>query len=189
MKLKLHLSLHATFLRNRIVTALRADPRASQAVQNVSQNFVFENPTLRDLSVAVSALVLGKALFPTQVNTGITKMVEKYSTGLTRHFHTQPHSSVGAVVLLTGSTGHVGSYILAALLAHPNISKIYTLNRPSKLSYSRQKASFEERGLDCSLLDSSKVVSLVGDLTREDLDLDATMFAEVCAPLSVCIGV
>ena len=71
-------SLHATSLRNRIVTALRADPRASHAIQNVSQNFVFEHPTLRDLSFSVSALVLGSVQsLPQDMNTQIVKMVEK----------------------------------------------------------------------------------------------------------------
>ncbi|EKM50750.1 uncharacterized protein PHACADRAFT_153004 [Phanerochaete carnosa HHB-10118-sp] len=52
-------SLHATFLRTRIINALRTDPQTNIFALHVSQNFVFEHPTLHDLAIAISILVEG----------------------------------------------------------------------------------------------------------------------------------
>ncbi|EKM50779.1 uncharacterized protein PHACADRAFT_213657 [Phanerochaete carnosa HHB-10118-sp] len=50
-------SLHATFLRTRIINALRADPQTNIFALHVSQNFVFEHPTLHGLAIAISVLI------------------------------------------------------------------------------------------------------------------------------------
>ncbi|GJE99114.1 hypothetical protein PsYK624_153600 [Phanerochaete sordida] len=54
-------SLYATYLRNRIVGALRASPDGGvqQASFAISQNFIFEHPTLDELAHALSGLVSG----------------------------------------------------------------------------------------------------------------------------------
>ena len=50
-------SLSATFMRNRIVGSLRSsgDPELTKAAGAVSQNFVFEYPSIRELASAVAA--------------------------------------------------------------------------------------------------------------------------------------
>ncbi|EKM50758.1 uncharacterized protein PHACADRAFT_153008 [Phanerochaete carnosa HHB-10118-sp] len=50
-------SLNATFLRTRIINALRADPQTRIFALHVSQTFVFEHPTLHDLAIAIGVLV------------------------------------------------------------------------------------------------------------------------------------
>ncbi|EKM50749.1 uncharacterized protein PHACADRAFT_213638 [Phanerochaete carnosa HHB-10118-sp] len=50
-------SLHATFLRTRIINALRADPQTNIFAPHVSQNFVFEHPTPQSLAIAIGVLV------------------------------------------------------------------------------------------------------------------------------------
>lgn len=49
-------------------------------------------------------------------------------------------------VILTGSTGSLGAYILDALLADPNVEKVTCFNR-SKDAQKRQKQNHESRGL------------------------------------------
>ena len=80
-----------------------------------------------------------------------------------------------AVVLLTGSTGNVGSHVLAALLAEPRVARVYALNR----SAGRHADVFRARGLPGALLGGGKLVELRGDVTAERLGLDVGVFDEV----------
>lgn len=50
-------------------------------------------------------------------------------------------------ILLTGSTGQLGSYILNALVQHPEVTHIWCLNR-SDTALSRQEALLRTRGLE-----------------------------------------
>lgn len=52
-----------------------------------------------------------------------------------------------SVILLTGSTGSLGSYLLSTLLSSPNIKEIYCLTR-DKSGQSRQTESFHSKSLD-----------------------------------------
>ncbi|KAF3391263.1 Iterative polyketide synthase CazM [Penicillium rolfsii] len=74
-------------------------------------------------------------------------------------------------VLLTGSTGTLGTYILDALLKDTSVAHIHCLNRKAdSLEIQRQKSAFYH--LD-STLDSSRVTFWHADLTRDDLGLGA----------------
>lgn len=174
-------SLHATFLRNRIVGALRADSQTSKIPYEVSQNFVYEHPTLRELAAAILELIdSGVDVATKAVKTQVVEMVKKYSDNLPRLAMPPPRANTGVTVLLTGSTGTLGSYMLATLLTNPRIVKVYTLNRPSRVPYDRQQAVFVEGSLDPRLLEDSKLVQLVGDLKEDGFGLEPAVFAEVC---------
>jgi thioester reductase-like protein len=118
-------------------------------------------------------------------------MIEKYSAGL-GHCERDAGTVVngrgrgGHVVVLTGSTGGLGSYLLASLLQFENVSAVYAFNRPSKGSSSiqrRQKSSFEDRGLAVTLLQSNKLVYVETDTSRDDLGLDKELYQKVCVAL------
>lgn len=83
-----------------------------------------------------------------------------------------------AVVLLTGSTGNLGSHILASLLLCPWVSKVFTLDRGTS-PREKLKASFKDRGLVLDLLQSEKLVTLTGDLTKSNLRLDIQVLQQV----------
>lgn len=177
-------SLHATFLRNRIIGALRSDPDlATQTAQSVSQSFVFEHPTLHELALVIVALVgSGSSGVVRTAEQQIIDMIEKYAAGLPTPAYTPAHTNGVArdtVVLLTGSTGNVGSQLLASMLANSMFDKIYTLNRGSAHIHDRQKVAFEERGLDSSLLDDPRLTQLVGEVTKKNFGLALEAFAEV----------
>lgn len=177
-------SLHATFLRNRIIAALRADPLTQAAAQHVSQNFVFEYPMLHDLAKAISMLIdKGGPDDKRDLEKSITELAAKYTANMPQPAHQSAQANGVAerepVVLLTGSTGAVGSHILARLLADPRIAKVYTFNRQVNVSYDRQRASFVERELDLGLLDSPKLVSLVGDLSQQFFGLEEAAYNEI----------
>lgn len=93
----------------------------------------------------------------------------------------------GAVVLLTGSTGTLGSYILAHLISDPRVLRVYALNRAAsgKSTLDRQTDAFVDRGLDVALLQSPKFKLITGDASREHLGVDESTYIEVSAVLSI----
>ena len=60
-----------------------------------------------------------------------------------------PPQSSSSIVLLTGSTGNLGCFLLAQLAKDPGVSKVICLNRPcsgSESIHQRQKDTLERRG-------------------------------------------
>lgn len=79
--------------------------------------------------------------------------------------------SGGLTVVLTGSTGELGSYILNTLLQDPSITQIYCLNRSADAA-ERQIASFEKKHLSSTwLTETSRVQFWMTNLGDEYLGL------------------
>ncbi|KAH8426117.1 uncharacterized protein LDX57_003859 [Aspergillus melleus] len=77
-------------------------------------------------------------------------------------------------VVLTGSTGTLGTYILDALLKDPSVAHVHCLNRKAdSLAIQKQKNSFYN--LD-SHLDPSRVSFWTADLSQQDLCLKPDVF-------------
>jgi thioester reductase-like protein len=110
-------------------------------------------------------------------------MIAKYAVGLGDEVGdgVPGRSRNRRVVLLTGSTGGLGSYLLASLLSHEDVAVVYAFNRPSKSSTieQRQRAAFEDRGFDTAVLDSEKLVYIEGDAARPNLSLDDRTYGEI----------
>ena len=82
-------------------------------------------------------------------------------------------------VLLTGSTGNLGTYLLDALVCDPQITKIYCLNR-SRDAPEKQALTHQARALT-SVLDSQRVCFLQADCAADNLGLsigDYNMLAQ-----------
>lgn len=113
----------------------------------------------------------------------IVDFVEKYSAGLPKVAALKATGASTAVaVLLTGSTGNLGSHILASLLQSSDVATVYTVDRGSS-PLERLKSSFEDRGLSVSLLQSKKLVALGGDLSKSDLGLEKKVLEQVSTTL------
>lgn len=175
--------MSATYLRNRILGALRTarDSAATTASGNVPQDLVFANPTLRKLATAVFKLVHSDTAngIPKHEQDAslVEEMITKYSANLPMFKRGKARPS-GIVVLLTGSTGNLGSHVLASLLSEKRVTRVFTLNRPSSRQ-DRQKNAFIDGKFPLGLLQSEALTALVGDVSRTDLGLDAQTFAEV----------
>jgi hypothetical protein len=176
-------SLSATFFRNRILGALRTGKQA-HAATGVSQNFIFEHPSISRLTKAVALLVDpslavdSTALSPLEQ---IREMIARYSANMPYKTTNGRPVDSGHIVLLTGTTGSLGSHILAALLADERVSRVYAFNRgqSAEESSQRQASSFRERRLDVALLSGEKYVSVVGDFTAERFELPQGVYDEV----------
>ena len=109
----------------------------------------------------------------------IENMIAQYSSAWPT---VDGNAEPGMVVLLTGSTGNIGSHILEALLRESRILRIYAFNRPSSRPVSlldRHRERFEDKGFDESLLVSQKLVFLEGDTSQDDLGVSSLVFNEV----------
>ncbi|TCD63026.1 putative NRPS-like protein biosynthetic cluster [Steccherinum ochraceum] len=166
-------SLSATFLRNRIIAVLRSseDKAVRAANQKIGQDFIFRNPTLAQLSLAIVALIHPESdeIDPSTIQKSIQAMILKYSADLPQFKAYQAPSS-GSVVLVTGSTGALGSHVVSMLLSDISVSEVITLHRGGDV-HQRQKIAFQSRGLPVENLSHSKWTSLSGDTTKDGMGL------------------
>ncbi|KAF7332719.1 Acetyl-CoA synthetase-like protein [Mycena kentingensis (nom. inval.)] len=159
-------SLHETILRHRILAALRMQGRSSLALPI---NFVYAHPTIREMARALAALVRGDSELEhagSRVD-AIEAMIAKYSVG----FEVPLSVKVGGKVniLLTGSTGGLGSQTLGMLLRSARVGKVYAFNRVGTVPVlERQRRAFVDHGLELSLLQSSKLEFVEGDAAARD---------------------
>ncbi|RYP70479.1 hypothetical protein DL771_005416 [Monosporascus sp. 5C6A] len=107
----------------RATRALRSVLEKSGAdAGNLSPRTVYSNPTIEKLSKAVYAL-LGKS------SNGKLSEIEIQQQGMQELRKKYSKAQDGATVILTGSTGSIGSYLLDSLLHQKSVEKIYCLNR------------------------------------------------------------
>ncbi|KAG1770620.1 putative nonribosomal peptide synthetase [Suillus placidus] len=182
------------FDRNRLISALRrsSEPGIQSISCLITQNIIFENPTIHSLARKVAALITcadgsSESVRDSHIH-AIGAMIERYSaefleldSGSMERPAKRARLDGGRVVLLTGSTGALGSYILADLLGRPEVSTVYVLNRfsaaPGTYSSLRQLKAFEERGLNTRLLTlSRKIFYLEGDVSQDRMGLASTTY-------------
>lgn len=174
-------SLQTTWIRNSLLHALRNSAKVE--TRNVPNNFVYQHPTVQQLSDFVFSIVSGGSS-KTSTLTGVDAMhamLEKYSTEFPIHTPLMSHPE-GRAVLLTGSTGGLGSNLLAQLVVHPDVTRVYLLNRKSQDGSSlkdRQRRALIDRGLPSDLLESGKAVLLEGDQGKINFDLPSDTYQMV----------
>ncbi|KZT73191.1 acetyl-CoA synthetase-like protein [Daedalea quercina L-15889] len=178
-------SLQATHIRNTILQALREDAKVE--TRNLSSSFVYEHPTVSALGAFVSSVALGTAntsTSPAARVEAMQAMVAKYSSNFPVHKTILLNAAqpVKDVVLLTGTTGALGSHLLVKLAKNPEVKRVYALNRASRGQVSlreRQAKVLAERGLDASILDTDKVVLVEGDLTQQNFGLTEDVYKQM----------
>ncbi|ESK96633.1 nonribosomal peptide [Moniliophthora roreri MCA 2997] len=189
-------SLKAIFVRNTLLAALKRDQRTNGLVAQVPQNFVFMFSSTRSMAGA-----LGKLVEHGHIATGSTEdhvasinaMIEKYTQGLPKHTPSAQSPDIpGETVILTGSTGSLGSFILNNLLHDGRVVKVHCFNRAgSLLSPIRQDASFQERHLDRDALQSAlsqgTLVFHDVEINKPNFGLPSHVFAEIHASATLII--
>ena len=142
----------------------------------ISPKIVYSNPTAAKLANALHQLTGHSAEASEKLEEQRIKKMEemlaKYSEDLPRTSANGAHVSEEddkLTVVLTGSTGSLGSYLLDELLGSERVSKIICLNRGAH-SEDKQKKSNASRGL-ISEWESEKVQFLTTDLSKPRLGL------------------
>ncbi|KAG6864883.1 putative NRPS-like protein biosynthetic cluster [Blastosporella zonata] len=195
-------SLQASRLRRHILNALRITPDLTVPVQDLDADFCFENSSIEKLHRAVVRIMAG-----TQVALGLSgeeareahriqameNMFEKYYEELRTFESLVAHVRVSRlkrrqaaghkkVVVLTGSTGSLGCFLLARLAGDPDVSKVICLNRRhsgAATPKQRQMDLMAKRGACMSSYAWDKVVLHGAELSRSDFGLRENEFSEL----------
>ncbi|KAH6892785.1 male sterility protein-domain-containing protein [Coprinopsis sp. MPI-PUGE-AT-0042] len=122
------------------------------------------------------------------------EMLEKYSTfTLPASLSSiKPSKPQGHVILVTGTTGALGSYLLDGFLRDETVSKVFTFNRRGPTANSmieRHLEGFAQKGLDPSvfLAYQGKWVMLEGDLTKEHFGLEEGDFLDLAREVTTIV--
>ena len=193
-------SLQATWIRNTTLHALRSTTKVS--VHDIPLNFVYNHPTVMQLATFLIGVLTGRAANDkdaaraarlAQMDTMLHKYASAFPTPAWRSAPQQNGSARGPfqeTVLVTGTTGRLGSQLLARMLADPAVAQVYTLNRGALTTSNvakleeRHREVFRLWGLDERLLDDGKVTFLSGDLLKPGFGLDQGTVVKVSAILS-----
>lgn len=144
---------------------------------------IYSNPTVG--SLAQRLLSLESAIAPVSledVEASVQRIVDRYG-GCSLRSPSQDAVMLGEVVLLTGSSGSLGVFLLHEVLKNPNVKLVYCLSRShvGTTAEARHQEAFRLKGLDSSELADPRIRFLYVDLSRADLALDQKVYEEVCA--------
>ncbi|KZV64362.1 acetyl-CoA synthetase-like protein [Peniophora sp. CONT] len=196
-------SLQATMVRNTIMHALRETVK--QPVHSLPINFIYEHPTVAALASFVYHWALTGGESGSRPNSEkalkvaeMEQLLEQFTQYLNERspqkdasangYHSSPNEEV---VVITGTTGYLGSFLLEQTIRDPRVRKVYALNRYSSASgvtlVDRQRDAFRSLGIDPVLLDNSKVEFVAADYPRERLGLVADKYEEIRASATTII--
>jgi thioester reductase-like protein len=143
-------SLSSIQLRNKI----------AEYFDNVPQNFLFQHPSINSMAEALMSEekedILEQAEKRSQqchdlANAYIKKA--KNDFGVAKNFYSDKKDKV---ILLTGVTGSLGSFMLRDFLLDPSVKKVYCCIRgKQKQLWDRLVHAFKSRSLDVSLLENT----------------------------------
>ncbi|KAI9811859.1 MAG: putative NRPS-like protein biosynthetic cluster [Pycnora praestabilis] len=138
----------------------------------ISIRTIYANPTVERLSKAIHNHFTSNSQSPPQATDGESEedRVERMSAIVNKYTHDLPKiiastktvSANGKLnIVLTGSTGSLGTNILQTLLDDPEVDTVYCLNRSAN-ARERHEKNFASRGVEYSI-DSPKVEFLKVD--------------------------
>ncbi|KFX85799.1 hypothetical protein V490_09403 [Pseudogymnoascus sp. VKM F-3557] len=149
----------------------------------VAPRAIYSNPTLKQLAEYLHAAVhKDRTQLEGEEDKEISLMkslISRYTADLPVRQSDKPKPlESGQTVVLTGSTGSLGAYLLDILCNSPHIKAVVALNRGADGGKSRQPDVSAARGLGT---DFSKVEFLSADLSQPDLGLGAVTYKKVLA--------
>ena len=165
--------------------------RQGLAVPTVALTTVYTNPSVTALTKAILRLSRHQqdsmASQEQERRQRLSNFFREYQDKIDR-LRTSPsdmHETNNNVVILTGSTGALGSHILDTLLLADPITHIYCLNRATD-SLALQKTRNQSYGLRMQL-DASRVTFLTADLSQEHLGLQQEIFHKLISTATLII--
>ncbi|KAJ6629893.1 hypothetical protein B0H10DRAFT_1775629 [Mycena sp. CBHHK59/15] len=177
-------SLQATWIRNSLLRALRDS--AQLDTRRRTRNFVYDYPSISQLASFIFSMVSCETEGGTSASTKIKvmhDMVSEYTQNFKNHLGDKERPpSAAKVVLITGTTGELGCYLLSLLATDIAVTRIYALNRSSQRLQNvrkRQEIALTDRGLDTNILDTKKIVLIEGDLVASQFSLADAMYSEM----------
>ena len=166
-------SLQAVRLRRMLVACLPSEKtsRSSATAETITRDFIYRFPTVASMAACLRGDAVEEEV---DAHSSIEDYVDRYTPTF------PPHHSDGNVVLLTGSTGSLGSYLLASLSSLSNVNRVICLNRVSHEDPTqRQKRSLKEKGIQLSPTAWSKIKVLESRSAASRLGLPEDDYVEL----------
>ncbi|PWY95182.1 NRPS-like enzyme [Aspergillus sclerotioniger CBS 115572] len=143
----------------------------------LAHNVIFDCGTIRKLAAHLYAARTGEAWDSEDELDAMSRLITQYSTFVNRPASEQ-------VVLLTGTTGSLGVYILSRLLQQSSVKKVFCLVRASSVpnALDRVLSSLCSRCLP--IVNAYKIAAFPSVLGNEDLGLPSATIAELRGSLT-----
>ncbi|KAI2464875.1 NAD(P)-binding protein [Annulohypoxylon bovei var. microspora] len=172
-----------TITISRLKAALRNYGVPEETLRGLNIGLMYSSTTARSLATTLSAYLLGDGEGNGHAaDGGVEDMLDKYI----------PHARnprTPQTVVLTGTTGSLGTYLLSALqdLPRTRVRRIFCLNRASDAP-ARQASALKSRGLPPADEDSGRVVFLtVSDFGAPHLGLSGKDYDSLVAEATAVI--
>lgn len=169
-------SLQTMHLSNVLRSALQSHTPTDSS-RSISPQDIYANPTLELLARLVYSIMRGSIENGVPREEKISALLDKYTSDLPEQKLDVSNTSGQHTVILTGSTGSLGNYILHALLHDSTVAKVYCLNRSE--AQERQTKSFEEKGLSFGANAENKVEFLQASFGAEYFGLPLAKYTEM----------
>ncbi|KAI0517685.1 hypothetical protein F5B22DRAFT_93766 [Xylaria bambusicola] len=146
-----------------ILGSLRTAAERAKINVTLGPTLIYSNPTLEKLSQAYYSTLYSDATGEDPA-TATFKLAEDMVAKYTRDLPID-----GDTVIVTGTTGSLGTYLLNTLVKNPAVRRVYCFNRSADAE-ERQRAGFKTKGLT-EVWPAKKVQFLTADLSKPDFGL------------------
>lgn len=171
--------------------------RAKTGLRSIHPGTIYLHPSVRNLASALYALAnrsqTSELQREEQQKDATQKTLEKYLDEIESLPKTELEHQVesdnqeGEVVLLTGSTGSIGSYIMRGLMNRSDVTHIYCLNRSSNsVSVQKERNAALDPTLP-SIFPKGKVTFLTASLSERTFGLQPSAYAKLCNDVTLVI--
>ena len=176
-------SLQATRLRRFLVVCVPVSLNVLPPAEWIGRDFIYQHPSISQLAMGIRRS-RGLESSEKDLQNQINEYVRLYSV------KKEPISpkSRGSVILLTGSTGSLGSHLLSYLASLPDVDRVICLNRrhpgtnidPQK----RQLSIMQGQGLTLSSHAWSKIHIIQTNLEAPLFGLAESTYDEICSQVT-----
>ncbi|CAE6515468.1 unnamed protein product [Rhizoctonia solani] len=194
-------SLTATLLSGVLKQALSLspDPKIQHVTGQVAQQTIFNHPSILQLTnylVELTSDSAGSLSGSIEGESDIMgSMIARYTQGMDIRPNDPTWSLLDSEpvekVVITGTTGSLGSHLLAQVLANDRVQRVWAINRPHKSSgvpvAQRQRTSFEDKNLPIGLLYHPKLTFLECNLNESQLGLVRKDYEEIRSSATMII--
>ncbi|KAI0016851.1 nonribosomal peptide synthetase [Xylariomycetidae sp. FL0641] len=150
---------------------------------HMATRVIYSNPTPQRLAQYIYSLVRGQSGHSTANGEhhelqSMKALWQKYTRDLPEAKKGRPApADEGQTILLTGSTGMLGSYLLDLLVRNPHVKRVVCLNRADDGGAKQQARAMHDRGLAPDY--ATKTTFLHADMSRSDFGLPREDFAQL----------
>ncbi|KAI1173535.1 hypothetical protein F4777DRAFT_557650 [Nemania sp. FL0916] len=182
-------SLSIFVLSARIKAGLRKYGTAGEVLKRVDNSLLFTCTTISTLAQKLSSVLSEPESADQSKNhdqnvNDVRDLLTRYEAKVSTILTPKRRKGKGQTIILTGSRGSLGSYILSALLARADVEKVYCLTRSDNTA-AVQIASFQAKGLPEQPIE--RVQYLQVTLAEPNLGLTKEEYASLTAEATVII--